>query len=160
MAKKISRREFLSLSALTAGGALLAACGAASGSTQPATPAAAPAAAAATAPAAGATAAPAAAPAAAGPGTLRVMVRRSASITRLDAIRWGQPDVSQHLFDSLTRYDVDGKLQGRLAESWELVDPTTWRFKLRQGVKFQNGEDWNAEALKYNVEMYSKLDPP
>jgi peptide/nickel transport system substrate-binding protein len=88
------------------------------------------------------------------------MVRRSASITRLDAIRWGQPDVSQHLFDSLTRYDVDGKLQGRLAESWELVDPTTWRFKLRQGVKFQNGEDWNAEALKYNVEMYSKLDPP
>jgi peptide/nickel transport system substrate-binding protein len=29
---------------------------------------------------------------------------------------------------------------------WEQVDPDTWRFTLRQGVKFHNGEDWNAEA--------------
>ena len=31
-------------------------------------------------------------------------------------------------------------------ESWEQMGPATWRFKLREGVKFHNGEAWNAEA--------------
>jgi peptide/nickel transport system substrate-binding protein len=29
---------------------------------------------------------------------------------------------------------------------WEQIDEDTWRFELRQGVKFHNGEEWNAEA--------------
>ena len=29
---------------------------------------------------------------------------------------------------------------------WEQMDADTWRFNLRQGVKFHNGEDWNADA--------------
>lgn len=29
---------------------------------------------------------------------------------------------------------------------WEQIDQDTWRFTLRQGVKFHNGEDWNADA--------------
>jgi ABC-type transport system substrate-binding protein len=29
---------------------------------------------------------------------------------------------------------------------WEQIDPDTWRFTLREGVKFHNGEAWNAEA--------------
>ena len=29
---------------------------------------------------------------------------------------------------------------------WEQMDPDTWRFELRQGVKFHNGEAWNADA--------------
>jgi peptide/nickel transport system substrate-binding protein len=29
---------------------------------------------------------------------------------------------------------------------WEQLDPDTWRFTLRQGVKFHNGEEWNAQA--------------
>ncbi|MFQ6030639.1 MAG: ABC transporter substrate-binding protein [Dehalococcoidia bacterium] len=29
---------------------------------------------------------------------------------------------------------------------WEKVDADTWRFELRQGVKFHNGEEWNAQA--------------
>ncbi len=39
-----------------------------------------------------------------------------------------------------------------LAESYRLVDPTTWEFKLRQGVKFQDGEDFNADAVKFTIE--------
>ena len=31
-------------------------------------------------------------------------------------------------------------------ESWEQVDADTWRYHLRQGVKFHNGEAWNAQA--------------
>ena len=39
-----------------------------------------------------------------------------------------------------------------LAESWEQLDDTTVQFKLRQGVTFHNGEPFNAETVKYNVE--------
>jgi peptide/nickel transport system substrate-binding protein len=35
---------------------------------------------------------------------------------------------------------------------WEQVDSDTWRFTLRQGVKFHNGEDWNAEAALPNTQ--------
>ena len=34
--------------------------------------------------------------------------------------------------------------------SWEKVDLDTWRFELRQGVKFHNGEPWNADAALYS----------
>jgi ABC-type transport system substrate-binding protein len=35
---------------------------------------------------------------------------------------------------------------------WEQLDPDTWRFTLRQGVKFHNGEEWNAEAALPSLE--------
>ena len=34
---------------------------------------------------------------------------------------------------------------------WEQMDEDTWRFKLRQGVKFHNGEEWNADAAVYSL---------
>lgn len=40
----------------------------------------------------------------------------------------------------------------RLAESWEVIDDKTVELKLREGVKFTNGEDFNAESAKYSVE--------
>ncbi|MGH3004745.1 MAG: ABC transporter substrate-binding protein [Gaiellaceae bacterium] len=50
--------------------------------------------------------------------------------------------------------------QPQLAESWEPVGETQWEFKLRQGVKFHNGEDWNAEAAKANLDVLLTIDPP
>ncbi len=44
------------------------------------------------------------------------------------------------------------KLQPLLATSWKLVNDTTWEFKLQKGVKFQNGEDFNAAAVKFSLE--------
>src|SRR5919112_2971264 len=44
------------------------------------------------------------------------------------------------IFDSLVRRAPDGTPVPRLAESWERTDDRTWRFHLRQGVKFHNGE--------------------
>ena len=38
----------------------------------------------------------------------------------------------------------------RLAESWEQIDDTTVEFTLREGVKFTNGEDFNAESAAYS----------
>jgi peptide/nickel transport system substrate-binding protein len=35
---------------------------------------------------------------------------------------------------------------------WEQRDPKRWRFFLRPGIKFSNGEPWNAQAAKYNID--------
>ena len=57
-----------------------------------------------------------------------------------------------NMFDMLTYRTDDGQLAPGLALSWETVDPTTWRFKLRDGVKFHNGEPFNAAAVKFSID--------
>jgi len=57
----------------------------------------------------------------------------------------------------LTR-DANGELTGALATEWTAVDDRTWEFKLREGVKFQNGETLNAETIKANIERI--INPP
>ena len=42
----------------------------------------------------------------------------------------------------------------------KLVAPTTWEFKLRRGVKFHNGEDFNADAVKFSIERAYRLNVP
>ncbi|MGQ4404716.1 ABC transporter substrate-binding protein [Streptomyces hayashii] len=54
--------------------------------------------------------------------------------------------------ESLT--DVDprtGKVQALLARSWRQDNPTTWTFKLRSGVKFQDGTPFDAAAAVFNI---------
>lgn len=51
------------------------------------------------------------------------------------------------MFDPLTMVAHDGSVAPWLFESWDAVNPTTWHFKLRQGVSFQNGEPFNADAV-------------
>jgi peptide/nickel transport system substrate-binding protein len=55
------------------------------------------------------------------------------------------------MFDGLTQMDADGHLGPALAVSWEVVNPTTWRFRLRPGVKFSNGESFTADAVVATV---------
>jgi peptide/nickel transport system substrate-binding protein len=51
----------------------------------------------------------------------------------------------------LNRDPTTNELVGELAISWELVDPATWRFKLREGVTFHNGEPFNAEVAAFGI---------
>jgi len=63
-------------------------------------------------------------------------------------------DTSLHaqIHETLVYFDAQAKIQPLLATSWENVSPTEWIFHLREGVKFQNGEDFNADAVVANVE--------
>lgn len=56
----------------------------------------------------------------------------------------------------LSRDDVPAGLRPGLAESWEVdpEDPTRWIFTLRQGVKFHDGSDFDADAVVFNLERY------
>ena len=56
--------------------------------------------------------------------------------------------IQRHVYENLIGFDANLKIIPELAESWKLIDDNTWEFKLRKGVKFQNGEPMNAAAVK------------
>ena len=61
--------------------------------------------------------------------------------------------VLYNLFETLTKINADGSVSPLLAESWEVSpDLKTYTFRLRKGVKFHNGEPFNAEAVKFSFE--------
>ncbi|MCC8934063.1 ABC transporter substrate-binding protein [Rhizobium sp. 'Codium 1'] len=67
-----------------------------------------------------------------------------------------------NVYDGLVRFK-DGTLEVEpaLAESWDVSeDGKTYTFKLRQGVKFHDGSDFNAEAVKFNFDRMLKEDHP
>jgi peptide/nickel transport system substrate-binding protein len=57
-----------------------------------------------------------------------------------------------NVYDGLTARDAQGNLVPALAESWKRLNPTTWQFGLRKGVKFHNGDDFNAESVKFTLD--------
>jgi peptide/nickel transport system substrate-binding protein len=65
--------------------------------------------------------------------------------------------VMANIFEGLLYRDVAGELGPGLATSWERVDDLTWRFTLRQGVKFHNGNDFTWEDVKFS---FGRLKEP
>jgi len=87
----------------------------------------------------------------------------------------GQPDqgfegfrfIGFQLYDGLVRWDLSQgdtlpALVPGLAESWEISkdDHTKWTFKLRRGVKFHDGSDFNAGAFLWNWNKIRNKDAP
>lgn len=56
------------------------------------------------------------------------------------------------IFEPLIGRDAEGKMIPYLATEWENIDDLTWKFKLREGVKFHNGEILTPEAVKYSID--------
>src|SRR5215212_7921563 len=150
--RRVTRRRLLVTSVQIAGtglvAGLLGACGqqapvAAPKPTEAAKPA----------PAAAATAAPASKPAGGSGGTLRV--GHIANPSQLDphrSVAGFDKHVSLSVFDPLVGMDRGLRLRPGLAESWESSDLVNWTFKLRKGVKFHDGTDFNAQAVKFNLD--------
>ena len=66
-------------------------------------------------------------------------------------------NLSTNIFDTLLERDQELKLVPQLAESYRIVAPTVWEFKLRKGIKFHNGEPFDAESVKFSLERL--VDP-
>jgi peptide/nickel transport system substrate-binding protein len=61
--------------------------------------------------------------------------------------------VYANVFEGLTRIGPNGEVMPALAESWEISDDgKTYTFKLRTGVKFHDGSDFNAEDVKFSLD--------
>jgi len=74
-------------------------------------------------------------------------------------VQWAMPthSIIRTLGDPLVYFDWDMKIKPWLATKWERLDDVTWKLYLRKGVKFHNGEPFNAASVKYTMERF--LDP-
>lgn len=62
-------------------------------------------------------------------------------------------NITNNVLETLASFDESGTLVPVLAESWEVLpDGLTWRFHLREGIEFQNGEPMDAHAVKYSTD--------
>lgn len=59
--------------------------------------------------------------------------------------------MAEHFFDQLVGRNAKAQLRPGLAESWRLVDDTTWEFRLRRGVTFSNGDPFTADDVLFTL---------
>ena len=78
----------------------------------------------------------------------------------------GTLQMSHMVFDPLVRYTQKLDFEPRLAEKWERVDDTTFRFQLRKGVKFHSGNEltaddvvWTFDRLKDSPDFKAIFEP-
>jgi peptide/nickel transport system substrate-binding protein len=91
----------------------------------------------------------------------RVVIAGGADVVGLNGIDVIvlSPDrfLMDHIGDTLLRWVKPGKLGPGLALTWKNIDPVTWELTLRKGVKFHDGEPFNASVVKFSYE--TMLDP-
>jgi peptide/nickel transport system substrate-binding protein len=138
--KSFSRRDFLKISGTALGGAALAGCAP--------TPTPAP------------TAAPQAtvtAPAQAS-ATGEITIGYQVTMPHLDPHRNPAANVEsviRNMYECLVSFSKDVKtMEPQLATEWERIDDLTLQFKLREGVKFHNGEEFDALAVAYSLRRF------
>src|SRR4051812_26111583 len=57
-----------------------------------------------------------------------------------------------NVYEGLTRRDRNLRIVPGLAERWEMLEPTRWRFYLRRGVRFHGGEPFTADDVLFSAE--------
>jgi peptide/nickel transport system substrate-binding protein len=87
-----------------------------------------------------------------------ITIARQVSTTAMDpGFLREAATIVDNVFDTLVLRDKAMQLVPGLANSWSALDDTTWEFKLRPGIKFHNGEDFNAGAVKFTIDRI--IDP-
>lgn len=98
-------------------------------------------------------------------GTKQLIFGRGSDSVGLDPITVTDGEsykVTENVLETLVKYeDTNTNVVPGLAESWEISkDGLTYTFKLRQGVKFHDGSDFNAEVVKFNFERWMDKSNP
>ena len=57
-----------------------------------------------------------------------------------------------NIYEGLVRRKSDLQIEPALATHWEALEPTRWRFHLRKGVKFHNGNDFTADDVVFSAQ--------
>jgi len=92
--------------------------------------------------------------------TVTVAISSDAGIDRLDAGAYdGSMNVHAMIYEGLVEYGEKGEILPSLAESWDISeDGKVYTFHLRHDVKFSDGTEFNADAVKFSFERWIK-DP-
>ena len=68
----------------------------------------------------------------------------------------GQYPLNGNIYEGLVRMTPDYQVLPVLATSWQFVAPNTWRFTLRSGVTFHDGQPFNAAAVKFSFDRIAQ----
>lgn len=85
----------------------------------------------------------------------QIIIAQGAEQRAIDAHKGGSnmfTNTSLTLYDTLIQRTWDGKLVPEIATSWKAIPPSTWEFKIRQGVKFHNGEPLTVDDVKFSLD--------
>jgi peptide/nickel transport system substrate-binding protein len=63
-----------------------------------------------------------------------------------------QSRIVTQIYEGLVNRGRDFQLEPSLAVSWTMVNPTTWRFRLREGVRFHDGAPFTADDAVFSIE--------
>lgn len=86
------------------------------------------------------------------------LVYGSGDYTRINPAMDEHGEINILLFDGLTAHDGDNQVVPGLAEEWSFDEDTcTYTFRLREGVKWHDGENLKAEDVKFTIEAV--MDP-
>src|SRR5437868_4232876 len=76
----------------------------------------------------------------------------ASSLDPIRQVEGSEMTVLRTIYDPLVKLDDAGKPAPGLATSWKMIDSDTMEFKLRAGVKFQDGTPFDGEAVKFNID--------
>ena len=94
----------------------------------------------------------------------QIAINRGGSLNAAQAAKWSSLDptvssgrandkfIMNQLYETLIDVDSSGKYIPGLVEAWEVKDDKTIILKLKKNVKFHDGTDFNAEAVKFVLE--------
>ena len=83
-----------------------------------------------------------------------LIIGQSSEITSLDPVAGAGTLLKERtsITEGLVNCNDNFELVPWLAESWELIDDTTWEIRLREGVKYHDGTDLTAESVKWCID--------
>lgn len=90
------------------------------------------------------------------PQELTVGVDADGYKTEGDKANLGAYPLNANIYEPLVRLTLDYRVEPLLATKWEYRGDNTWRFYLRKGVKFHDGQDFTAEAVKFTLDRVAR----
>lgn len=76
-----------------------------------------------------------------------------------DRANLGVYPFNTNITETLVKLTPEYKVIPWLAESWEYKGDNTWVFNLKQGIKFHNGDEFDAEAAKWSLDKQTRFQP-